>query len=390
MASIYVRENVHGKWKHIKIEEGRGRKTGDLAPPFFVRPFVNGKQTWRKLDAKTFKAAKEEVTKTEAPAIAAANRVSIQSAVDQFMSSATRSKKPGTVQDYRLHLKQFVESLDGKFDFMDQVGADTVAAFRDWMQAKNYSAKTQHNRIVTVLSLLKKNATKTTFSLASDLPEVEDEPAVPFEPATLKKLFAAMTPEEFVRYKFFLVTAARDKEVTYAAWSDIDFAKKTYYVRRKPDVGFTPKNHESRTIKMPTDLVNLLLKRRRANPEERWLFVNQEGRSDNHFLRKLKRIALRAGVNCGHCKTRVTKGKYHAKKAVEVSCKTDPVCEHIYLHRLRKTCASNWERAGVPIRTIQYMLGHKSLETTMKYLGITGMDQIGDKIDVAASSAVGD
>lgn len=390
--SVYVREKIAGKWKHIKIEEGRGRKTGDLEPPFFVRPFVNGKQTWRKLDAGTFKAAKDEATNIGTNALKASieNRVPIEAAVDRFISEAIKSKKPGTVQDYRLHLKQFIQSLDGKVEFMDQVGTETIGGFRDWMQQKGYSAKTQHNRIVTALSLLKKNNTKTAFSLANDLPNVEDEPAIPFEPEVLKKLFAAMTPEERVRYKFFLGTACRDKEVTYASWADIDFAKKLCHIRRKPDVGFTPKNHESRTVKMPTDLVALLQKRRKADPNARWIFVNDEGRPDNHFLRKLKRIALRAGVNCGHCKTTVTKGKYHGKREVEVSCKTDPVCEHIYLHRLRKTCASNWEHAGVPIRTIQYMLGHKSLETTMKYLGITGMDQIGDKVDLAAVSAVGD
>jgi integrase len=390
LASIYTREKIDGKWKHIRIEEGRGKKTGELAPPFYVRPVVNGKQTWRTLDAQTFKAAKDEVAKLDAPAIANADRILIQSAVDNFLAAMARSKKVGTVQDYTLHLNQFVESLPDGVRFMDQVNVDTVAKFRDWMQSKGYSAKTQHNRIVTVLSLLKKNNAKTTFSLASDLPDVEDEPAIPFEPQTLKKLFAAMDDEEKIRYKFFLGTAARDKEVTFAAWNDINFAKKIYHIRRKPDVGFTPKNHESREVKMPTDLVELLQKRRKVNPDARWIFVNEEGRPDNHFLRKLKRIALRAGANCGHCKTSVTKGKYHTKKTVVVTCKTDPVCEHIFLHRLRKTCASNWERAGVPIRTIQYMLGHKSLETTMKYLGITGMDQIGDKIDVAASVAVGD
>jgi integrase len=390
LASSYIREKVEGKWKHIEVEEGRGRKTGELAPPFYVRPVVNGKQTWRTLDAQTFKAAKDEAAKVDTPAIANANRATVQAAVDQFIAAMTRSKKPGTVQDYRLHLKQFVESLSDGIRFMDQVNVDSVAAFRDWMQEKGYSAKTQHNRIVAVLSLIKKNGAKTTFSLTSDLPTVEEEPAVPFEPETLKKLLAEMDAEEFVRYKFFLGTACRDKEVTFAAWSDIDFAKKIYHIRRKPDVGFTPKNHESREVKMPTDLVNLLLERRKANPNARWIFVNEEGRPANHFLRKLKRIALRAGVNYGHCKTSVTKGRYHTKKTVEVTCQTDPVCEHIFLHRLRKTCASNWERAGVPIRTIQYMLGHKSLETTMKYLGITGMDQIGDKIDVAASVAVSD
>ena len=388
--SIYIREKIDGKWKHIRIEEGRGKKTGDLAPPFYVRPVVNGKQTWRTLDARTFKAAKDEAAKIDTPALADANRISIKGAVENFLSAMTRSKKPGTVQDYMLHLNQFVESLPDGVRFMDQVNVDTVGKFRDWMQSQGYSAKTQHNRIVTVLSLLKKNNAKTTFSLASDLPIVEEEPAVPFEPETLKKLFAEMDPEEFARYKFFLGTACRDKEVTYAAWSDIDFTKKIYHIRRKPDVGFTPKSHESRTVKMPTDLVALLAKRRKANPDARWIFVNEEGRPDNHFLRKLKRIALRAGVNCGHCKTSVTKGKYHTKKAVEVTCKTDPVCEHIFLHRLRKTCASNWERAGVPLQTIRMMLGHKSLETTQKYLGVAGMDKIGDNVDLAAANAIGD
>jgi integrase len=58
--------------------------------------------------------------------------------------------------------------------------------------------------------------------------------------------------------------------------------------------------------------------------------------------------------------------------------------EHLHRHKLRKTCASNWEAKGVPVRTIQFMLGHKSLETTMRYLGITSLDLLTDKIDAAA------
>jgi site-specific recombinase XerD len=33
------------------------------------------------------------------------------------------------------------------------------------------------------------------------------------------------------------------------------------------------------------------------------------------------------------------------------------------------------------------MLGHKSLETTQKYLGITNLDSLTDKIDAAAKVA---
>ena len=75
---------------------------------------------------------------------------------------------------------------------------------------------------------------------------------------------------------------------------------------------------------MPAELVDLLKARKKNAPHPRWIFVNEDGRPDNHFLRKLKRIAHRAGLNCGHCKTTVTKGKYETKREVEVTCATDP------------------------------------------------------------------
>jgi integrase/recombinase XerD len=181
-------------------------------------------------------------------------------------------------------------------------------------------------------------------------------------------LFAAMDDEERIRYKFFLGSGCRDKEVTFAVWSDIDFDKKTYHVRRKEDVHFTPKSHESRTIPLPDSVIALLNSRRKNAPHERWIFINEEGRPDNHFLRKLKRIAKRAGLNCGQCRTVITEGRYEKRKKINVSCKDRPVCGHFYLHRFRKTCATRWHEAGVPIRTIQNWLGHKSLETTMIYL----------------------
>lgn len=37
-----------------------------------------------------------------------------------------------------------------------------------------------------------------------------------------------------------------------------------------------------------------------------------------------------------------------------------------------------------------FMLGHKSLETTMRYFGITNLDSLTDKIDTAAAVAVAD
>lgn len=394
-SSVYIREkNPAGSWRYRRVKEGRGVKTGDLTPPFFARPFVAGKQVWKTLSAEKFDEAREEaehlavaldaqskgLTVAEAESIGNANRIPIRTAIDAYLEQKS-GKAPKTIAQYRIALEQFIESLDGRVRFLDEINENVLRRYKKYLVSEGYAGKTIDTRITIVFFLLKKN--KIDARLPRDeMPIVEEEPAVPYGEDELKKLFAAMSDEEAARYKFFLGTAARDAEVTFASWADIDFEKKTYHVRRKEDVGFTPKSHQSRTIPIPDSLVALLKDRKENPPHLRWIFVNDEGRPDNHFLRKLKRIAHRAGLNCGHCTTTITKGRYERRK-VEVTCKTDPVCEHVYLHRLRKTCATRWHEAGIPVRTIQAWLGHKNLDTTQTYLGVTDPTKLRGNINAA-------
>ena len=400
--SIYTRtKNEQGRWRYQRVKQGRGHKTGDLTGPFFLRYATpDGKQTYslaegvHSLDgaaqaAESLKTAllaqSKGLTVAELDDLTNINRVPIKNAVAQFLE-LKKGKARKTVLAYTHALDGFVESLPAKVRFMDQLagasGAEVLRAYKGQMAAKGFAGKTQHDRLNIVFFLLKKNGIKNPLGW-DEMPTVEEEPAVAYTEEELKKLFAAMDDEEEIRYKFFLGTACRDKEVTFAAWKDIDFNRKTYTVRRKEDVGFTPKSHESRTIPLPASVVAMLKERERKAPHPRWIFVNEEGRPDNHFLRKLKRIAKRAGLNCGHCRTSVTKGKYHLKKQVEVTCATDPVCEHFYLHRFRKTTATRWLENGISIKTIQGWLGHKSLETTDRYLGVTNVEKLRGQIDAA-------
>jgi len=398
VAKLYIRRKEAGKgWRYKAVPKTGRPPQAEAGVKFHVRyRDASGKFVWSQ-PYDTLEEARKESAGLELNAEAVAlgltvkeyenaknsHRTPIKTAIEKFLTNAEKTKKQKTVTGYKQNLSQFRESL-GKVQFLDEVTKKTLCDFRDFLAGKGYEARTQHNRMITVLSLLKGNKIKTDFSLKFDLPEFEEEPAVPYEPAELKKLFAAMDEEEAARYKFFLGTACREQEVMYAAWQDIDFARGLYHIRRKPDVGFTPKKHESRDVKMPTELVEMLKARKKHVTHSRWIFINGGGKPDGHFLKKFKRIALKAGVNCGNCTAPWTAGRYHTTRKIKVSCKTHPVCEHHYLHRLRKTCASNWEAKGVPVRTIQYMLGHKSLETTMRYLGITNLDTLTDKIDAAA------
>lgn len=394
MVSVYVREkNDAGSWRFRKVREGRGIKTGDLQPPFYIRPFVNGKQAWKALLATSFTGAREEAGRTadaleahskgltvaEADALANANRMPIKTAIETYLQQKSNKAKK-TIFQYRLSLNEFLETLGG-VRFMDEITKDVLRRYKEFMVEQGYAGKTIDTRLNIVYFLLKKNNVVARLP-KDEMPTVEEEPAVPYTDEELEKMFGAMTPEEKIRYRFFLGTGCREQEVTFASWQDINWTKKEYHVRRKEDVGFTPKNHESRTIPMPDSLIAELKQREKSKQHTRWIFVNKHGNPDNHFLRKLKKIALRAGVNCGQCKTSITKGRW--KRTLRaVTCKTDPVCEHIYLHRLRKTCATRWMEHGVPIRTVQSYLGHKKLDTTMLYLGVTDSSKLRSEINAA-------
>jgi hypothetical protein len=65
---------------------------------------------------------------------------------------------------------------------------------------------------------------------------------------------------------------------------------------------------------------NVNRKTETTDGSHRWIFTNENGDPEGHFLRKFKVIAKRAGLNCGQCETEMAEGKCHERKKVKVSC----------------------------------------------------------------------
>jgi len=422
---IYTRKKTQKGWRYIKVKFGRGMKHGHIDGPFYLRPTIEGKRVWQPAKGTTLpevleeaetmihglNAAERGLNVSELDELTNAYRTTIHSACEEFLKLKA-GKSPRTVKAYTLHLKEFRESLDKRTRYLDDIDAGTLRKFKDFMTKKGLSGKTQHNRLLTVVFMLKKNDIKNPLGW-DEFPTVEVEAAVPFEPDELKKLFDAKTTtdEDRIRYRFFLGTGAREQEVSYATWADLDLQKAVFHIRAKPEDGFTLKTHEARSVPLPAPLVAALKERKKQAPHPRWVFVNKDGKPEGHFLKKLKRIAFQAGLNCGHCTSETSEmnaterseafkkkfgtgldnwdehfGKNYKLTRI-VTCKTHPVCEHWYLHRLRKTCATRWSEAGVPVRTIQHWLGHKDLATTQRYLGVADMHapHVRQKVDTAFS-----
>jgi integrase/recombinase XerD len=51
------------------------------------------------------------------------------------------------------------------------------------------------------------------------------------------------------------------------------------------------------------------------------------------------------------------------------------------LHKFRATFATKWLWANVDLRTVQLWLGHKDLESTMRYLKPSRSQQTRDKVN---------
>jgi integrase len=142
-------------------------------------------------------------------------------------------------------------------------------------------------------------------------------------------------------------------------------------------IEFTPKDYEERTLRLTKDVIATLKKRRKSRGSDFLIFANADGKPNGHFLRDLQELAFRARLNCGYCTAR--------RRRKQVSCKDEAVCGKWGLHEWRKTFACRLHRSGVDARTIQHLLGHSDLETTLRYLRSASQEtkDHGDKLEAA-------
>ncbi len=380
--TVYYRQKIEGTgWRYRRLSVGR-RPEAAKNGPYFIRVRNSaGKYQWVKHDseyaaAKAAKAAPvarqaQELGLTVDDLTNQANtiRISIKTAVENYLQDR-RFGRPRSIAAYDNAFDQLKENLPRGVRFIDQLATSrALNSYVEFLRERDYSNKTISIRMGFVFSLLKANGVEKSSKLIK-LPKVQRTRTKAYNPDELVKLFAEMTPEEYLRYLFFVRTGCREQEVQYATWKDLDLKNLRFTVsgEGKSDVGFLPKNHEERHVPLTTELGSLLADHKKHAMSDRWVFTNVDGKPEGHFLRKFKAIAKRAGLNCGQCKVVIREGRYDNRREVEVTCETRPVCEEHYLHRLRKTAATNWLRSGFDLMKIKNWLGHKSLEVTQIYL----------------------
>jgi integrase/recombinase XerD len=284
-------------------------------------------------------------------------------------------------------LEEFLDWKPASVRFVDQVDEDFLMQYQRWLEdTRKQHPKTVTNKLLTVCFMLKHAGVENPSRMV-EWPTIEEEPAEPYTSEDLNKLFARMHAgehEDTLAFEFFLATACREREVAHATWRDIDWKTGEYTVCAKSwedaegnAKQFTPKKHESRRVPL-TDALLDALKARKAASKSAWIFANQDGQPEGHFLRSFKAIARKAGLNCGRCTCTI-----HGQEVKNACALPTGECHEHYLHRLRKSRATYWhQELHIDLRTIQAWLGHKSLETTQRYLGIQSTTKLRKELNL--------
>ncbi len=279
-------------------------------------------------------------------------RRSLSAAVTDYLDEIRITKKPKTHSAYRVALDYFTDSCHKLH--LDEINRSDMLRYSAYLRDElEQSPRSVANKFENVLSFLKWAGIRNLVH-KNDWPRyTEEEPEI-YEPADLRKLFAACDDQERLWYEFFLMTGEREQEVMHTFWSDLDMAAGVVRVSHKPDYHWTPKAYKEREIPIPAKLVKRLTAwKKKRNKDCPLLFPTTGCHPKLDFLDCLKAVARRAKLNPDDC----------------------------WLHKFRATFATRCLQSGIDLRTVQAWLGHSDLASTMRYLKPARIDGMRRKVD---------
>jgi integrase len=295
---------------------------------------------------------------------AAEERLTTGAAIDSYLDFIDHHRGPRTYLTYRYTLDTLLRASYTK-PYVDQVEREDILQFMTDCYKRGLGNRTVYDKLVVALQFFKRYG-KTKLIGPSDWPQYVEKIRPIYEPEEINGLIGHARPDEAVFIKFMLASGFRDREERFLIWRDVDLHNSLVRVTAKPAWRFKPKNWEERTVPLPSALIDELheMKERRRAVAADLVFPNSKGRPDSANDQILKRLAYRAGLNCGQCITK------HGNK-----CAEGPYCQHFFLHKFRHTFATEHLRHGIDIRTLQMWMGHRDIQSTMVYLkGVQSKD----------------
>jgi integrase len=308
--------------------------------------------------------------------------MTVAAAFERFLEEARASKQASTHRAYASDLSWVSGRLEPSL--VSAVCRRDILRVMARGREEGLNEKSINRRLIVALMALRNAGAEIRMKKGDWRKAVEPLVEI-YERKQLTAFFAACTPREKLIFWTFLCSGFRKQELATLTWNRVNFEARTLTVEPHPEYGFSPKNHEKRSVPVPGALIRALASWQRKHPTARLVFPSPRhptrpdygGESpDSHHLELCKEIAWRARLNCRRCTT------------AQGGCATGPWCGHWTLHRWRDTFATNTLRSNVDIKSLQALLGHKNLATTEKYLKSLPLAGLRSKVEKSTMAAL--
>jgi integrase len=294
--------------------------------------------------------ARDTATAAGAVLVEETGRVNLAKALTRFVQSAQDRGSMVAAQDYRLAGEEFLGIVTSTF--ADQITEDDFSKYQSALRKRGAADRTIFNRHVRVKSFLRFAGVDAKM-FPERAPRYEKKLPEVYTPEELGSFFKSLTDEQYtVTFKLALQCGLREQELMHVQWADLNLVKRTLHVRSKPEWGFKVKDKEERIMPIPNVLLPLLSAFKEKSRGKLFITGTAGNRPNTHLLRTLKRLVKSAYLHCGSC----------------ASCIEHDECEQWFLHKFRATYCTTLLRGGVDIRTVQKLMGHSDLASTMRYL----------------------
>ena len=278
-------------------------------------------------------------------------RASLQDTAASYIKDAERRKANEAAEQARLVTAEFIDLMrKRKKLFVDQIDREDIFRFHEALRDRKCAERTVSNKHARLASWLR--FAGIDKAILPPVPRYEEKLPTVYSSEQTRALLAAADPYMRVCILLGMKCGLRDQEMMHLEFRDISWTDKTLRVQSKEQWGFLPKTWEQREIPVPDDLLAELAAWQNSREGQTLVLGTKHHKPNTKLLRTLKRMAHRAGLNCGRCD----------------GCREINECQEYTLHRFRRTYLTTLLRNGIDLRTVQAYSGHKDLASTMRYL----------------------
>lgn len=292
----------------------------------------------------------------------------LRGAYSDFVKSALDRQSFEAAENYQRTLNEFLYVSCNK-TYADELTRDDIVKYQLHLRARGASDRTVRNRHMHVRSFLLYLGLDAK-AIAGPSPKVDKTLPEIYEPEELSAFFGSLkTDYDKLLYGLLLKTGLRDKEARHLERVDISFARRTLRVESKPRYKHKIKDSEEREMPLSEELVAQLQAYHETLPASYRLVFGRDGGNRDapnaSMLYDLKLLVRAAKLNCGTCE----------------QCVKGTGCDNWFLHKFRATYCTTLLRDGMDLRTVQRLMGHSDLASTMRYLRPASTPQVQDRVN---------